>query len=79
MISQENLNEWFEHPVTQLYLSRLEQKAAQENSMEFVDVTTLSLEEIGAVGLAKANYASALRDATDIQAVLGEVSDERDD
>ena len=79
MLTQEDLNSWYEHPVTKVYLSRLKDMASDMFSMELVDFTQLSIEEIGAVGLAKANYAAALLDATDVQAVLQEIADESDD
>ena len=76
MVTQETLNEWYEHPVTRMFKQELEKRVEQESSLMTINHDQ-SVEGIGAEALARLNFAAGLAEAADLRAILDvEVVDE---
>lgn len=78
MLTQEDLNSWYEHPVTQEYLARLNHMIQETNRVDDIPLTDLDLVRIGTSTIAKTNYVAALKDAMNVFEVM-EVADETED
>lgn len=71
MITYEQYFDWVEHPMTQLYLQKLTAEAHVLYSMKETAFNTMSIQQMGEVTLARANYALGIEWAADVMGVLG--------
>lgn len=76
MIEREQIVDWLDHPVTQLYLSRLTETIQRENSLDIIDVSdAATTEQVGAKFIGHVNFVSGLNYASDLSGIL-EVSND---
>lgn len=78
MISQEQIAEWINHPITRIYAQRIEHIAAVNADIRHITVEKMDVNEVGASALARVNYSNGLLDAVNFDDVfeLDAVQDE---